>query len=152
MWCNILQFVVINLLSSSPRYFMVTRLIMIRDWDISADFDPTWSSSASATICYTGLTWAQPGHLIGGSEECDNYWGGLAWSVLHSYTIIMITGDKLIIVDTRSSPSSSIASLIELRAGYSPSLTLNTLIVPLNVCVVVDLTVVSVWPMLSAPC
>ena len=61
------QFIIIQ-----SRYFMVTSLI-ITDWDISADWDPTWSSSASASICYTGLTWGQTGLVIGGGEECDNY-------------------------------------------------------------------------------
>ena len=86
---------------------MVTRLI-ITDWDISAESDPTWSSSASATICYsqTGL-------------------------VSSTSTIIMITPDKLIIVDTRTSPG--ITSSMELRSGTSDS-TLDTPIVPMNLC------------------
>ena len=91
------QFIIIQ-----SRYFMVTRLI-ITDWDISADSDPTWSSWASATICYSGLTdwrmWQL--HEVG----------------CLSSTIIMIRADKLIIVDTRTSPS--ITSLIELRSGTS---------------------------------
>ena len=91
------QFIIIQ-----SRYFMVTRLI-ITDWDISADSDPTWSSWASATICYSGLT--------------DWRMWQLHEVACLSSTIIMIRADKLIIVDTRTSPS--ITSLIELRSGTS---------------------------------